>query len=513
VVRYRLRDMPLERDEGEYAYSGQLLLQGIPPYQLAYNMKLPGIYAAYAAIMEIFGETPPGIHLGLLVVNEATLLLLYVLTARILGRLAGVVSACSWAVLSTSTSVMGFEAHATNFVALPVVLGIMAMVWALNRDSWVLLLVSGLWCGISVLMKQHGVFFVLFCLLYLLWTSRGKNEIAGAFQRCLIFSVGAVLPYGVTCVALYKANVFPQFWFWTVSYAGEYSKIDLRTAIKAFLGNFSLVVAPALPIWILAASGLAAVWWERNSRRHTAFVVLLLIYSFLSVCPGGYFRQHYFILILPAIAILAGLSVSAATQRLEESCAARPLRYVPVLIFVMCMGAVIWHQRSTYFRRDPLAVFETAYGTPFVGAIKVADYVKQHTSPADRIAALGSEPEIYFYARRHSATGYIYMYSLVEKQKYTSKVRAEFLRELATSKPLYLVYVDVWGYWGERNLAQAEPFLAEFKMYMDQEYEPQGVADMGESPHYVWGEAARDYRPQAAKVIWVLRRKAEVNVP
>jgi hypothetical protein len=144
VVRYRLRDMPLERDEGEYAYSGQLLLQGIPPYQLAYNMKLPGIYAAYAAIMEIFGETPPGIHLGLLVVNEATLLLLYVLTARILGRLAGVVSACSWAVLSTSTSVMGFEAHATNFVALPVVLGIMAMVWALNRDSWVLLLVSGL---------------------------------------------------------------------------------------------------------------------------------------------------------------------------------------------------------------------------------------------------------------------------------------------------------------------------------------------------------------------------------
>lgn len=37
---------PLERDEGEYAYAGQLMLQGIPPYQLAYNMKLPGTYAA-----------------------------------------------------------------------------------------------------------------------------------------------------------------------------------------------------------------------------------------------------------------------------------------------------------------------------------------------------------------------------------------------------------------------------------------------------------------------------------
>src|SRR5262244_1838921 len=68
-IRFRLRDFPLERDEGEYAYAGQLILQGIPPYQLAYNMKLPGTYAAYAAIMAVFGETPRGIRIGLLLVN------------------------------------------------------------------------------------------------------------------------------------------------------------------------------------------------------------------------------------------------------------------------------------------------------------------------------------------------------------------------------------------------------------------------------------------------------------
>ena len=37
-IRFRLLEMPLERDEGEYAYAGQLILQGIPPYELAYNM-------------------------------------------------------------------------------------------------------------------------------------------------------------------------------------------------------------------------------------------------------------------------------------------------------------------------------------------------------------------------------------------------------------------------------------------------------------------------------------------
>jgi hypothetical protein len=36
-ARIRLLGLPLERDEGEYAYTGQLLLQGIPPYKLAYS--------------------------------------------------------------------------------------------------------------------------------------------------------------------------------------------------------------------------------------------------------------------------------------------------------------------------------------------------------------------------------------------------------------------------------------------------------------------------------------------
>jgi len=57
AIRIRLLSIPLERDEGEFAYMGQLMLQGIPPYSLAANMKLPGTYAAYALIMVLFGQT------------------------------------------------------------------------------------------------------------------------------------------------------------------------------------------------------------------------------------------------------------------------------------------------------------------------------------------------------------------------------------------------------------------------------------------------------------------------
>src|ERR1041384_2963926 len=105
AVRLRLRDMPLERDEGEYAYAGQLMLQGIPPYKLAYNMKLPGTYAAYAVIMAVFGQSPSGIHLGLTVVNAASIILMFLIGRRLLDDVAGVAAATAYAFMSLSVSV------------------------------------------------------------------------------------------------------------------------------------------------------------------------------------------------------------------------------------------------------------------------------------------------------------------------------------------------------------------------------------------------------------------------
>ena len=57
AIRWRLLSVPLERDEGEYGYFGQLLLAGFPPFQGANSMKLPGTQIAYAAAMAVFGQT------------------------------------------------------------------------------------------------------------------------------------------------------------------------------------------------------------------------------------------------------------------------------------------------------------------------------------------------------------------------------------------------------------------------------------------------------------------------
>ena len=119
LVRLRLLDFPLERDEGEYAYAGQLILQGLPPYLLVCNMKLPGIYLAYAAVMAVFGQTTAGIHLGLLVVHLATLPVLYFLARKILDHTGAAIATAAFALMTLSPAYLGLAAHATHFVVLP----------------------------------------------------------------------------------------------------------------------------------------------------------------------------------------------------------------------------------------------------------------------------------------------------------------------------------------------------------------------------------------------------------
>jgi Dolichyl-phosphate-mannose-protein mannosyltransferase len=245
AVRIRVLPVPLERDEGEYAYAGQLILEGIPPYQLAYNVKLPGIYAAYALLMAIFGQTPSGIHLGLLIVNLGAIVLLFFLARRLFDSYAAVIASATYALMSTSTAVMGLRAHATHFVILAALGGFVLLLRGLESRRALTLFWSGLLFGVAVLMKQHGVFLGVFAfsvLLYSEWSSKiaansagssagslegsgtdAKKSLLPGLWRVAAFSFGTVVPYALTCLVLWRTGVFKNFWRWTVVYAGGHS--------------------------------------------------------------------------------------------------------------------------------------------------------------------------------------------------------------------------------------------------------------------------------------------------
>src|SRR6266581_4280967 len=311
AVRVRLLGVPLERDEGEFAYAGQLILRGIPPYHFAYNMKLPGTYAAYAAIMSVFGQTVRGIHLGLLAVNLATVVLLYLLARRLFDERTGAMAAACYALLSLGQGVFGVFAHATHFVVLPVLAGTLILARALDAGvspprppGWPALLVSGTLFGAGFVMKQHGLFFVVSGAAWLAWELARRQDRPGRIAgRCTGFLLGASVPFGLTCALLAAAGVFKDFWFWTFDYARAY---------------VSEVAASALPLWVLAAAGATAPLWDETVRPRGRFLAAFAAGSFLSICPGFYFREHYFVLLLPAVALLAAVAVRSGGRALAR---------------------------------------------------------------------------------------------------------------------------------------------------------------------------------------------------
>lgn len=507
LIRIRLRDMPLERDEGEYAYAGQLILQGIPPYQLAYNMKLPGTYAAYAVILSVFGQTPAGIHYGLLLVNAATTLLVFLLAARLFGQLAGLVAGASYALLSTSQAVLGFAGHATHFVVLPAVAGVLLLLRAIESKRGWIFFCCGLLMGLAFVMKQPGVLFGFFAGLYILKSeSQPPVDYSGLARRVGWFSLGALLPFAVTCLLMLRAGLFRKFWFWTFSYASQYgTNVSLRDGIHIFWMAFPEILTSSLFLWIIAGVGLTALWWNRAARAQAAFVGWFLLFSFLAVCPGLYFRQHYFILMLPAVALLVGLAVSAATDSLGHNVF---LRAVPVLVFLAASVYAIADQHEFFFAMDPVTACRETYGTnPFPEAIKIADYIKSQTTDGARIAVVGSEPEIYFYSRRHSATGYIYTYPLMEPQKYASTMQREMTSEIEGTRPEFLVFVDVPFSWLVRPQSDAYIFTWA-ETYLHDQYERVGIADIGRTTEYRWGDEAKTYHPLSSWTVSVFKRRA-----
>jgi hypothetical protein len=510
LIRLRLRDMPLERDEGEYAYAGQLVLQGIAPYRLAYSMKLPGTHAAYALVMAVFGQTPAGIHLGLLLINVATVFLVFLLSRRMFGPLAGLAAGSSYALLSTSQSVLGFAAHASNFVVLPAIGGIIMSVKAGETGRSIHYFLAGLLAGLAFVCKQPGIFFALFCGVYLagreLQRERGDWRPA---RRLLMYCAGCALPFALTCLILFFAGNLGQMWFWTFSYASKYaSSQTLAEAWNILSINGPAVVKPCLLIWILAGLGVAAVAWDSHIRQHRFLVIGLLLFSWAAVCPGFYFRNHYFVFLLPAVSLLAGVAVTSLTHRLFEYSRSQAIAAIPLFVFLFAFVSPVLSQREFFFQLDPVSACRRTYKTnPFPEAVVISDYLRrQPGGGSSKIAVLGSEPEIYFYSRRHSATGYIYTYPLMEHQEYALAMQKEMAKEIEASQPEYLVFVRSHLSWlGQRD---SNKFIFEWFQNYAANYEKVGAADqLPTQTQYIWGPEAERHIPKSNTAVEIFKRK------
>jgi hypothetical protein len=513
AIRVRLLEVPLERDEGEYAYAGQLILQGVPPYAQVYNMKMPGIYAVYALILSVFGQTPTGIHLGLLVINAATVFLLFLLVKELFDQVTGVVAATAFALLSLGQSVQGIFANAEHFVILPALGGILLLLRAVDYQRWFSLLAGAVLLGLAFLIKQHGVAFVAFAGLYLLFTEICRRPFNWKLfaAKGVLFLVGVLLPFAVTCLVLWRYGVFEKFWFWTFTYAREYvSRLPVLVGLNRLKMKIAWIAGSAILVWILAGIGLTSLWWNKNTHQHSLFVVGFLLFSFLAICPGFYFRPHYFILLLPAVALLVGIGASSVQKLFARGRSPLLTRAIPITLAIVVLFHTVYQQWDFFFVMSSTEASRMTYGSnPFPESLEVARFIKENSTKDDHIAVIGSEPQIYFYSNRRSATGYIYTYALMEKHSYALSMQEEMIREIESARPKFLVFVNVSTSWLIRPDSEKMIFKW-FEQYQEKYFRQVGVIDIisAERTIYHWEEKVLGYTPESKHWLLVFRRKS-----
>jgi len=515
ALRWSLVTMPLERDEGEYAYIAQQILKGVPPYESAYSMKLPGIYLTYALFLAVFGQTITAIHLGLIIFNAATIIIVFLLTRYMFSGLAGVAAGAFYAILSILGTTLGFTANAEHFVLLPALIGILLFVKHPKNRSKSFVFWTALLFGLAFIIKQHGIFFAMFGALYLFINriSRQTIEWKKTIIEQLVFIAGAVIPYVLVCLYFWQAGLFDKFWFWTVTYAHKYSSFaPLAQGWKIFKIVIEAIVITSFLIWLLFLTGLIAIVARKNWRSYAPFVFGLLVFSVLATSPGFYFRPHYFTFIFPAAAVVAGVGFGEIFKFSGRLFSGPARGLFTAIVGLAVVGVCISQQRLYLFDLSPPDVCRYFYkGHPFVESLEIADYIKKNSSPNDTVAVLGSEPQIYFYSERRSVTRYIYTYPLTEPHRYTTEMKSEMFDEITSAAPKFIVLVSNTYSWFTKpgSLKEYKDFTGRVESYALKYYALVGIIDMRwDGPTvYRWNADVAGYRPVSDFWITVFRRK------
>ncbi len=467
ALRFRLLDVPLERDEGGFAYVASLLLDGIPPYTQAYDYKPPGLYVAYAAFIALFGGGPEGIHAGLLVMSLLSAALLYVLVRSWSDPAGGAIAALLLAILSLSPSVLGFAAHATHFVIFWGLIGALLIERHLRTPRRGYAIAAGAAFGCATLMKHPGALFLAYGVAAIIIAGRERGEGTGRWlPATLPLLAGFLLPVAAFGAWFAAAGTLPKSLYWIVEYPAMVAGGSESTAIlQRFFRNGMHSGGNFLPVWLAAGAGFLYLMVRLprsvpvplsgpgNSSPPVnpgSFITRARFGAFFSLSVAAVFvgyetRSHYFVLMIPALAAAAGVAVSSLRSRAGSA----PVR--ALLIAIPCILAAIGvvREREYFLSAAPGVISRTIYHpNPFADAGRIAGYIRAGTSDGDRIAILGSEPEILFLAGRRSASRYIFTNFFNERHGLKSGMEEEMAGEIDSVRPAMIVMINQPFSWG-----------------------------------------------------------------
>jgi len=425
-------NLPFERDEGAYAYMADVIQRGGLPYVNGFDHKPPLIYYLYNLSFNLLGhEVSSPRVLAILFVGAASFLL-FVLVHRITRKLpAAIFSALVLGVASSSPAYLGLSAN-TELFTLPFIVGGMLLLFA-ETPSSAGCFVSGLVFGIGFLIKQPVA--VIAGFVFAAHGIRLVGRWAALFRTVGLFSLGMSLPLGLVMLFFYLQGGFTQFWTASFSYNfGYIDQVSSSESLSLFSTAFDNIFSIDPFTWIAGVAGVLLM--SRSGIRFPmiADVLMLMVGSLVATAMGKYYFPHYFVFMLPALSLTAGLGLAGILNWMPGT---RSRGVILSLAFIPCLAT------ARFIPYTDAEIFKLCYPyTTFFQSRTVGEYLRKSAPKDASVYIVGSEPELLFYSGLRSASRVFYFFPLVTPTVMTDKLRQETIAELVMHPPDFVVIVN-----------------------------------------------------------------------
>jgi 4-amino-4-deoxy-L-arabinose transferase-like glycosyltransferase len=431
---------PFMRDEGLYAASAQGLLHGQVPYRDFFDNKPPLIYGWYALSFIVFGQTlwAPRLLVSLLV-SLATLCV-YLNGRLIYSHRAGLVAAVAFA-LSIGITKLEINANTEFFMLLPMTINLLAFTQAWRKRSGWWYLVAGVAGGATILTKTVYALPMMFLFAFAVWFSRPRRSWLAvvspqAWKQPAMMIVGSLIALVIVSLPVVLAGGLPDMIEALTYYSLIYSDAVSTTTRLLVIVTTPVYLVLILGPWALLAAGGAVLTFRGKERPTGILLAGWFVSGVASMCLAGRFYNHYWIAVLPAIALL----IPPAVEWIHERWWTRLGRVLLLGVLPISLFVPLSLSLNTYLQPTPAARHQAKYGTnertdwetqsPALG-----EWLKEHTSPGDYIYDLGFQGELYFYADRTSPTRFYFDHAFGLDEKY----EREAIDELSAHPPVYVV--------------------------------------------------------------------------
>lgn len=387
LFRWQTWSLPLNRDEGMYAYAASRLFDSdFVLYRDLFEHKPPGIQLLYWTMFQFTGESEFSVRLLSFTNAVVASILIYLIIHHLTkDQKKSIVLTSIYSYFSNSFVLEGQLANTEMFMTTFLTAGLYLQ---LKGHS----LAAGLLAGFAMLLKPVAIPNVLLLITFPLLTRDKKS-----FMKIISFSTGFMLPIVAVLAWFHSKNAIPDFLAQVINFNKFYVQSGLDVVGKK-IDLISWLIRAHLFVKLLAIGTIAILIknWEKGSIRKVLLFGAWFTMFYIGAKITSRNVLHYYFPLISSFILLAAVSYEKR-----------------VLFVITVVFSAIW---GWYLLLPPKLAYEKTFGTTVRYAYEARDIgntVRARTKPGDKIFFWYDDPEVLFYSERDPTTKYANTFGIV----------------------------------------------------------------------------------------------------